>query len=132
LRVLPRDAGLFYSDRTLDNDYNRRAGSPSYWEHGRRARRHQILLLFAFTFENPYSLSQVGGCAGGCNPGDLGGDQEPREDRQGSIMIQCEQLIICAAAAIAMIYLIGPSAVWWITKAVGEWLTVILVLIWAL
>jgi hypothetical protein len=44
----------FYSDRTLENDYNRRAGSPSYWEYGHRARRHQILLLFAFTFENPY------------------------------------------------------------------------------
>jgi hypothetical protein len=43
-------------------------------------------------------------------------------------MSECEQLSICAAAAIALIYVIGPSAVWRITKAVGEWLAVILVL----
>jgi len=46
-------------------------------------------------------------------------------------MSEYEHLIICAAAAAALIYLIGPFAVWRITKAAGEWLAVILVLIWA-
>ena len=45
-------------------------------------------------------------------------------------MSEYDKLIICAAAAIALIYLIVPSAVWRITKAVAEWLAVILVLIW--
>ena len=43
-------------------------------------------------------------------------------------MSQSEQLIICAAA-IALIYLIGPSAVWRIAMTLGEWLVVILLLI---
>ncbi len=44
-------------------------------------------------------------------------------------MNQSEQLMVCAAAVTALIYLIGPSAVWRIAKFVGEWLVVILVLI---
>ncbi len=43
-------------------------------------------------------------------------------------MSQSEQLIICAAA-IALIYLIGPSAVWRIAKSLGECLVLILLLI---
>ncbi len=46
-------------------------------------------------------------------------------------MSEFKRLIICAAAAIALIYLVGPSAVWRITKAVGEWLAFILLLIGA-
>jgi len=45
-------------------------------------------------------------------------------------MTELEKLMLWAAAAIAVTYLIGPSAVWRITKAVAEWLAVILVLIW--
>ena len=44
-------------------------------------------------------------------------------------MSQSEQLIVCAAAAIALIYLMGLSAVWRIAMTLGEWLAVILVLI---
>ncbi len=44
-------------------------------------------------------------------------------------MNQSEQLIVCAAAVIALIYLIGPSAVWRIAKSLGECLVVILLLI---
>jgi hypothetical protein len=44
-------------------------------------------------------------------------------------MSQPEQMIICAAAVIALICLIGPSAVWRIAMTLGEWLAVILVLI---
>ena len=44
-------------------------------------------------------------------------------------MSQPEQLIICAAAVIALIWLIGPSAVWRIITSLGEWLVVILLLI---
>ena len=44
-------------------------------------------------------------------------------------MSQYEQLIIYAAAVIALIWLIGPSAVWRIAMTLGEWLAVILVLI---
>ena len=44
-------------------------------------------------------------------------------------MSQSEQLIICATAVIALICLIGPSAVWRIAKSLGEWLVVILLLI---
>jgi hypothetical protein len=43
-------------------------------------------------------------------------------------MSQSEQLIVFAAA-IALICLIGPSAVWRITKSLGEWVVVILVII---
>jgi hypothetical protein len=71
----------------------------------------------------------IGGRFGSRHPGNIGGNQGPQEERQGNIMSQPEQLIICAAAVIALIYLIGPSAVWRITKSLGEWLLVILVLI---
>lgn len=47
-------------------------------------------------------------------------------------MSELDKLIVGAAATIAITYLIGPSALWGITKAVGEGLLVILVLIWAL
>jgi hypothetical protein len=71
----------------------------------------------------------IGGCFGSRHPGNLGGDQGPQEERQGNIMSQPEQMIISAAAVIALICLIGPSAVWRITMSLGEWLVVILVLI---
>jgi hypothetical protein len=45
-------------------------------------------------------------------------------------MSEFEKLMLWGAIAIAMIYLIGPSAVRRITKAVAEWLAVVLVLIW--
>jgi hypothetical protein len=45
-------------------------------------------------------------------------------------MSELEKLLLWAAAAIAVIYLIGSSAVRRITKAVAQWLAVILVLIW--
>ncbi len=44
-------------------------------------------------------------------------------------MTELEKLLLWGAAAIAVVYLIGPAAVWWVTKAVAEWLVVILVLI---
>jgi hypothetical protein len=44
-------------------------------------------------------------------------------------MSQSEQLILCAATVIALMCLIGPSAVWRIAKSMGEWLVVILVLV---
>jgi hypothetical protein len=44
-------------------------------------------------------------------------------------MSQSEQLMVCATAIIALICLIGASAVWRIAKSLGEWLVVILVLI---
>ncbi len=47
-------------------------------------------------------------------------------------MSELVKVIIGAAAAMTVIYLLGPSAVWRITKTVAEWLLVILVLIWAL
>ncbi len=47
-------------------------------------------------------------------------------------MSQFEQLMVCATVIIALICLIGPSAVWRITKRLGEWLLVILVLIWVM
>jgi hypothetical protein len=47
-------------------------------------------------------------------------------------MSELEKLLLWGAAAIAVIYLIGPSAIRRITKAVAEWLLIILVLIWAL
>lgn len=47
-------------------------------------------------------------------------------------MNDIDNLLLGAAAAMIMIRLIGPSAIWRITTTVGEWLLVILVLIWAL
>ena len=47
-------------------------------------------------------------------------------------MTELEKLLLCVAAAIAVIHLIGPSTLWGITKAIGQWLLVILVLIWVL
>ncbi len=47
-------------------------------------------------------------------------------------MTELEKLFLYVAAAIAVIHLIGPSAVWEITKAIGQWLVVLLVLIWVL
>jgi hypothetical protein len=44
-------------------------------------------------------------------------------------MTEHETLMLWGAAAIALIYLMGPSAVWRIAKSMGEWLVVILVLI---
>jgi hypothetical protein len=72
---------------------------------------------------------RIGGCFGSGHPGNLGGHQGPQEERQGNIMSQSEQLIVCAAAVIALICFIGPSAVWRIAKSLAELLVVILVLI---
>jgi hypothetical protein len=47
-------------------------------------------------------------------------------------MSELDKVIVGAAAAMAVIYLLGPSAIWRITKTVAEWALVILVLIWAL
>jgi hypothetical protein len=47
-------------------------------------------------------------------------------------MNDIDNLLLGAAAAMVMIYLIGPAAVWRIATAAGEWLLVILILIWAL
>jgi hypothetical protein len=47
-------------------------------------------------------------------------------------MSEFDKLIFGAAAAMIVIYLVGPSAIWRITKRLGEWLLVILVLIWVL
>ncbi len=47
-------------------------------------------------------------------------------------MSELDKLIVGAAATMAIIYLIGPSAILGITKTVAECLLVIPVLIWAL
>jgi hypothetical protein len=47
-------------------------------------------------------------------------------------MSELANLIIGSVAAMAVIYLLGPSAIWRITKTVAEWALVIVVLIWAL
>ncbi len=47
-------------------------------------------------------------------------------------MTELEKLLLCVAAAITAIHLIGPPAVWEMTKAIGQWLVVLLVLIWVL
>jgi hypothetical protein len=47
-------------------------------------------------------------------------------------MSELDKLIVCAAATMAIIYLIGSSAIWEITKTVAECLLVIPVLIWAI
>ncbi len=46
-------------------------------------------------------------------------------------MSEIDTLIFVTAAAMIVIYLIGP-AIWRITKTLGEWLLLILVLIWVL
>ncbi len=47
-------------------------------------------------------------------------------------MTALENLLLCVATAIAIMHLIGPSAIWEIAKAIGQWLAVILVLFWVL
>jgi hypothetical protein len=47
-------------------------------------------------------------------------------------MSEMDKVMIGAAAAMAIIYLIGPTAIWRITRAAAEWLVVFLFLIWAL
>lgn len=47
-------------------------------------------------------------------------------------MSELDKLIVAIAVTMILIYLVGPATLWRITKAVAEWLLVILVLIWAL
>jgi len=47
-------------------------------------------------------------------------------------MTELDKLILSAAAAMIVIFLVGPSAVWRIVKTAAEWLVVILFIIWAL
>lgn len=47
-------------------------------------------------------------------------------------MSELDKVILGATAAMVVIYLVGPAAIWWITKTVGECLLVTLVLIWVL
>jgi hypothetical protein len=47
-------------------------------------------------------------------------------------MSELDKLILGAAAAVVVMQLIGPAAIWGITKMVAECLLVIPVLIWAL
>jgi len=47
-------------------------------------------------------------------------------------MNELDKLLVGTAVAVVIIYLVGPAALWGITKAAGEWLLVILALIWAL
>jgi len=47
-------------------------------------------------------------------------------------MTELDKLILSAAAAMIVIYLVGPSAVWRTIKTAAEWFVVILVIIWAL
>jgi len=47
-------------------------------------------------------------------------------------MSELDKLIVGPAAAMAVIYLVGPAAVWRITKEAAEWFLIILVPIWAL
>jgi hypothetical protein len=47
-------------------------------------------------------------------------------------MTELYKVMIGAAAAMAIIYLIGPTAIWRITRAAAEWMLVILFLVWAL
>jgi|GEM_PF-2750958 len=47
-------------------------------------------------------------------------------------MIEIDKLIFVTAAAMIVIYLIGPAAVWRSTKTLGELLLVIFVLVWVL
>ena len=47
-------------------------------------------------------------------------------------MSQVDGLIFGAAAAMVVIYLVGPSPIWRITKEAAEWFLIILVLIWDL
>jgi hypothetical protein len=47
-------------------------------------------------------------------------------------MSELDKLILSAAAATIIIYLVGPSAIWRITKPAAEWMLVISLIIWAL
>lgn len=47
-------------------------------------------------------------------------------------MSELDKVMVGVAAAMALLYLVGPSAVWRIVKTMAEWAVVILVLIWAL
>jgi hypothetical protein len=47
-------------------------------------------------------------------------------------MNELDKLIVVSAAAMVVTCLIGPAAVWRIATTAGEWLLVILILIWAL
>jgi membrane protein YdbS with pleckstrin-like domain len=47
-------------------------------------------------------------------------------------MNELERLLVGAAAVGAVIYFVGPSAMWRITKSLAACLLIILVLIWAL
>ncbi|AFM26060.1 hypothetical protein [Desulfomonile tiedjei] len=48
------------------------------------------------------------------------------------MMNELDKLILGAAAAMVVMHLIGPAAIWGITRTVAECLLVIPVLIWAL
>ncbi len=43
-----------------------------------------------------------------------------------------DKLMIGIAVSALILYFIGPTAAWQITKGAAEWLLVLLVLIWAL
>jgi hypothetical protein len=47
-------------------------------------------------------------------------------------MSELDKLGVGAAVAMVVIYLLGPSAIWRITKEAAEWLLVISVFTWAL
>jgi len=47
-------------------------------------------------------------------------------------MSEFDKLILSLATAMVVIYLVGPSALWGVTKEAAQWLLVIFVLIWAL
>jgi hypothetical protein len=47
-------------------------------------------------------------------------------------MSELDQLILVTAAAMVVIYLVGPSGIWRATKSLCELLLVILVLVWVL
>jgi hypothetical protein len=47
-------------------------------------------------------------------------------------MSELDKLIVGVAVAMIVIYLVGPAAVWRITKEAADWLLLILVLVWAL
>lgn len=47
-------------------------------------------------------------------------------------MRELDHVMIGVATAMALLYLLGPSAIWRIAKTVAEWALVILLLVWAL
>jgi len=71
--------------------------------------------------------SGVGASIGSGHRGDLGSHEDPQEERQDGMMTETDQVIL--AAAVAVIYLIGPAAIWRITKAVAECVAVILLFV---